>query len=121
MRAQQEKERAQKEAAAQREVEKQEKAAKTTAQSLLDKITAPMKSLKAVLIQDDIVKIPAEVVQPLKDTLADFMQMEEHCKKVLQGDITKLPTTSISEEKKIATDVKKAESLVNTLLRAVRR
>ncbi len=47
--------------------------------------------------------------------------MEKDCRKVLHGDITKLPTTSISEEKKIATDVKKAESLLNTLLKAVRR
>ena len=120
MRAQQEKERAQKEAAAQREVEKQEKAAKTTAQSPLDKITAPMDSLRDVLDEHDIVKIPENVVQPLRRLLADLMQMEKDCDAVLDGDITKLPTTPISEVKKMANDIKKAEAMVKTLLKAVR-
>ena len=57
----------------------------------------------------------------MKDTLEDFTQMEKDCKKVLHGDITKLPTTPISELKKIFNGVKKAESLLNTLLKAVRR
>ena len=70
--------------------------------------------------QPDIDNVLAKIAAPLKDALARFESIFKDATAVIKGDIEKLPNVSLKEISADISGLKKADALLNSMIRAVR-